>query len=134
MKTLSFDPIRADVAITEKEKSAALHANALLHNGQGAGNDFLGWVGLPSALDEEELQAIETEAARLRDLAEVILCIGIGGSYLGARAVYEALSDRSTCCMNIRRTPFCFSSDRTCRKTIWPVCSQPSRTGRSRPS
>ena len=75
MKTLSFDPIRADVAITEKEKSAALHANALLHNGQGAGNDFLGWVGLPSALDEEELQAIETEAARLRDLAEVILCI-----------------------------------------------------------
>ena len=45
MKTLSFDPIRADVAITEKEKSAALHANALLHNGQGAGNDFLGWVG-----------------------------------------------------------------------------------------
>ena len=67
MKTLSFDPIRADVAITEKEKSAALHANALLHNGQGAGNDFLGWVGLPSALDEEELQAIETEAARLRD-------------------------------------------------------------------
>ena len=69
MKTLSFDPIRADVAITEKEKSAALHANALLHNGQGAGNDFLGWVGLPSALDEEELQAIETEAARLRDLA-----------------------------------------------------------------
>ena len=36
MKTLSFDPIRADVAITEKEKSAALHANALLHNGQGA--------------------------------------------------------------------------------------------------
>ena len=93
MKTLSFDPIRADVAITEKEKSAALHANALLHNGQGAGNDFLGWVGLPSALDEEELQAIETEAARLRDLAEVILCIGIGGSYLGARAVYEALSD-----------------------------------------
>ena len=89
MKTLSFDPIRADVAITEKEKSAALHANALLHNGQGAGNDFLGWVGLPSALGEEELQAIETEAARLRDLAEVILCIGIGGSYLGARAVYE---------------------------------------------
>ena len=67
MKTLSFDPIRADVAITEKEKSAALHANALLHNGQGAGNDFLGWVGLPSALGEEELQAIETEAARLRD-------------------------------------------------------------------
>lgn len=47
MKTLSFDPIRADVAITEKEKSAALHANALLHNGQGAGNDFLGWVGSP---------------------------------------------------------------------------------------
>lgn len=50
-------------------------------------------MGLPSALGEEELQAIETEAARLRDLAEVILCIGIGGSYLGARAVYEALSD-----------------------------------------
>lgn len=103
MKTLSFDPIRADVAITEKEKSAALHANALLHNGQGAGNDFLGWVGLPSALDEEELQAIETEAARLRDLAEVILCIGIGGSYLGARAITEALGDPFACLRSDKR-------------------------------
>lgn len=93
MKNLLFDPIRADVTISEKEKSAALQANALLHNGQGVGNDFLGWVGLPSAIGEEELLAIETEAARLREVAEVILCIGIGGSYLGARAVYEALSD-----------------------------------------
>ena len=99
MKTLSFDPIRADVAITEKEKSAALHANALLHNGQGAGNDFLGWVGLPSALDEEELQAIETEAARLRDLAEVILCIGIGGSKCTVSFTFSALIRSISSCL-----------------------------------
>lgn len=91
-------------------------------------------MGLPSALGEEELQAIETEAARLRDLAEVILCIGIGGSYLGARAVYEALSDPFNLLYEHPANPILLSSDRTCRKTIWPVCSQPSRTGRSRPS
>lgn len=135
MKTLSFDPIRADVAITEKEKSAALHANALLHNGQGAGNDFLGWVGLPSALGEEELQAIETEAARLRDLAEVILCIGIGGSYLGARAVYEALSDPFNLLHeHPGETHSAFRRTEPIGRLSGPVCSQPSKTGRSRPS
>lgn len=93
MKTLSFSSIRAGVTISEEAKSAALQANTLLHNGQGIGNDFLGWVDLPTSFSNEELLSIEAAAARLRAVADVILCIGIGGSYLGTRAVYEALGD-----------------------------------------
>ena len=93
MNTLQFDPSRAALHLSDQERTEALRANALLHDGSGAGHDFLGWVHLPSSLDEAALAAIEAEAARLRTLADTILCIGIGGSYLGARAVQEALDD-----------------------------------------
>ncbi len=69
---------------------AAARANDLLHNGKGAGNDFLGWVGLPSYIGD--LDAIIREAERLRVLGTVI-SVGIGGSYLGAKSVIEALSN-----------------------------------------
>ena len=68
-------------------------ANALLESDKGAGNDFLGWVHLPSSISAAEIEAIEKQAAKLREKAEVIICIGIGGSYLGAKAVLEAMSD-----------------------------------------
>ena len=76
----------------------ALNANALaakqtLESGSGAGNDFLGWLHLPSSIDNEQLQAMEKSAAVLRENCEYVICIGIGGSYLGAKAVIEALSD-----------------------------------------
>jgi len=58
----------------------------------GKGNDFLGWLELPSELEEELIVEIESEAERLRKIADVFIVIGIGGSYLGARAVIEALS------------------------------------------
>ncbi|PID95221.1 MAG: glucose-6-phosphate isomerase [Bacteroidetes bacterium] len=61
----------------------------LLMNRQGKGNDFLGWMDLPSTITEESLASIEREAQRLRSISEVILVIGIGGSYLGARALLE---------------------------------------------
>ena len=104
MNTLQFDPSRAAVALSDQERAEALRANALLHDGNGAGHDFLGWIHLPSSLDEPALAAIEAEAARLRDLADTILCIGIGGSYLGARAVLEALDDPFAALHN-RNTP-----------------------------
>ena len=72
-------------------KEKALAANALLHSGKGAGNDFLGWVHLPSSISAEEIRAIEAQAAKLRAKADVVVCIGIGGSYLGAKAVLEDL-------------------------------------------
>ena len=59
----------------------------------GAGNDFLGWVSLPSEIDENLLTDIEKTAADLRKKSEIFVVVGIGGSYLGARAVIEALQN-----------------------------------------
>jgi len=59
----------------------------------GKGNDFLGWIDLPIAQDKQMLHRIEEDASRVRDIAEVLVVIGIGGSYLGSRAVIEALTD-----------------------------------------
>ena len=59
----------------------------------GAGNDFLGWVDLPSSIDPAFLADIEQTAAELRRKSEIFVVIGIGGSYLGARAVIEALQN-----------------------------------------
>ena len=78
---------------TEALNGAALAAKQTLESGSGAGNDFLGWLHLPSSIDEQQLQAIEKSAAQLRSECEYVICIGIGGSYLGAKAVIEALSD-----------------------------------------
>ena len=59
----------------------------------GAGNDFLGWVNLPSEIDESLLADIEKTAKTLREKSEIFVVVGIGGSYLGARAVIEALQN-----------------------------------------
>ncbi len=59
----------------------------------GKGNEFLGWVDLPSEIDEELINSIENIASKIREKAEVFVVMGIGGSYLGARAVIEALSN-----------------------------------------
>jgi glucose-6-phosphate isomerase len=58
----------------------------------GKGNDFLGWTDLPASVEEALIAKIETAAARFREKSEVSVVVGIGGSYLGARAVIEALS------------------------------------------
>ena len=68
-------------------------AHDQLVNRNGLGSDFLGWVHLPSSITPDRIEAIEKQAAKLREKAEVIICIGIGGSYLGAKAVLEAMSD-----------------------------------------
>ena len=63
-----------------------------LYEGTGAGNDFLGWLHLPSSITDTQLTDIEQTAERLR-ACQAVVVIGIGGSYLGARAVIEALTD-----------------------------------------
>ena len=93
MKLINFDATHSGVTITNDMQRAAAEANALLHNGQGAGNDFLGWVNLPSSITNSELSEIKRVADNLRAKAEVVVCIGIGGSYLGAKAVLEAMSN-----------------------------------------
>jgi glucose-6-phosphate isomerase len=64
-----------------------------LESGKGAGNDFLGWVHLPSSITEADLAELQAAADELRQRCEVVVVAGIGGSYLGARAVNEALSN-----------------------------------------
>ena len=64
-----------------------------IFNKNGAGNDFLGWVNLPSEISEEMLADIEETAKSLREKSDIFVVIGIGGSYLGARAVIEALQN-----------------------------------------
>jgi glucose-6-phosphate isomerase len=68
--------------------------NRALHQKSGRGNDFLGWVNLPSSITEKELEQIEAVTYRLKSKnPELLVVVGIGGSYLGTRAVVDALSD-----------------------------------------
>lgn len=67
-------------------------AHEQLHNKTGAGSDFLGWIDLPTQYDKEEFARIKQAAAKIRSDSDVLVVIGIGGSYLGARAAIESLS------------------------------------------
>ena len=64
-------------------------AHELLHSGKGPGNDFIGWVNLPVDYDKEEFARIKVAAEKIKKNSEVLIVIGIGGSYLGARAAIE---------------------------------------------
>ncbi|MDE6135838.1 MAG: glucose-6-phosphate isomerase, partial [Muribaculaceae bacterium] len=81
---------QADIDALASEGNAGL---AKLLDGSGAGNDFLGWVKLPEETDAALLDDINETAARMRELCDVVVAIGIGGSYLGAKAVIEALGN-----------------------------------------
>ena len=74
-------------------EAAVKAAQEALENGTCQGNDFLGWLHLPSSITPEHLADLKATAQTLRDLCEVVVVAGIGGSYLGARAVIEALSN-----------------------------------------
>jgi glucose-6-phosphate isomerase len=86
LQTVSSEQINA----LTPEAAAAIEK---LHNGTGAGSDFLGWVNLPSETPDALVADIEAVAKDLRENCEFVVAIGIGGSYLGAKAVIEALSD-----------------------------------------
>lgn len=79
--------------------------NALLDNGTGRGSNFFGWVHLPSSITEEELNAVEAAAAILRERCDYVINVGIGGSYLGARAVIEALQNSFEAYRSDRENP-----------------------------
>lgn len=67
-------------------------ANEVLTKKTGAGNDFLGWVSLPQEYDREEFERIKKAAEKIKNDSEILIVIGIGGSYLGAKAAIEFLS------------------------------------------
>lgn len=95
MITLSINKENLDQFIADDEllvfQEEIDKCHSRLVNKIGKGNDFLGWVDLPAQADNELLTSIENDAKAIRSKAEVFVVIGIGGSYLGARAVIEAL-------------------------------------------
>ncbi len=95
MAKVTYDYSKASPFIRDDEvKNIIDQTNAareLLLSGKGAGNDFLGWVDLPVNYDKDEFSRIKAAAERIRSDSEVFLVIGIGGSYLGARAAIEFL-------------------------------------------
>ena len=70
-------------------------AHTMLHEGTGLGSDFLGWLDLPVAYDKEEFARIKAAAARIKADTDVLIVIGIGGSYLGARAAIEFIKSNN---------------------------------------
>ena len=70
-------------------------AHDKVHNGTGAGSDFLGWVDLPMNYDKEEFAAIKAAAEKIKKNSQVLIVLGIGGSYLGARAVIEYIKSNN---------------------------------------
>ncbi|UOE93622.1 glucose-6-phosphate isomerase [Alkalihalobacillus sp. LMS39] len=89
---------------------AVTAAHDALHNGTGAGSDFLGWIELPNNYDKEEFARIQKAAEKIKSDSDVLLVVGIGGSYLGARAAIEALqhSFYNTLPKEERKTPQIF--------------------------
>ena len=91
----------------ENMKNAVMSAKELLVSKTGAGNDFLGWIDLPVDYDKEEFARIKEAAKKIQGDSEVLVVIGIGGSYLGARAAIEFLrhSFYNVVSKEVRKTP-----------------------------
>jgi glucose-6-phosphate isomerase len=94
----------ADGAVQQIEKEV-LAAQQKLHDKSGAGNDFLGWLNLASSITAEHLKEVKATAERLSKQSEVVVVVGIGGSYLGARAVIDALSNSFDFLQSERKAP-----------------------------
>ncbi|MDD4640744.1 MAG: glucose-6-phosphate isomerase [Bacteroidales bacterium] len=97
MKQLEINLTKVYDFVPQSEIEALIpsckQAMDLLNSGRGKGNDFLGWLHLPSVTDEKLITDIQKTAARLRENCEVVVVAGIGGSYLGAKAVIDALNN-----------------------------------------
>ena len=78
-----------DEKLYEEVKKEVVEAHKLLRIRKGAGNDFLGWLDLPFDYDKEEFARIKKSAQKIQDQSQVLLAIGIGGSYLGAKSAVE---------------------------------------------
>jgi Glucose-6-phosphate isomerase len=108
---VTFDFSVAKKFISDEEvkmiQASTMVAKDDLVNKTGAGNDFLGWIDLPVDYDKEEFARIQKSAAKIQNDSEVLLVIGIGGSYLGARAAIEFLrhSFYNSVSKEIRKTP-----------------------------
>ncbi len=110
-KNISFEYTNASFMFSDADMSAmkdkVKSAKKVLLEKTGEGNDFLGWIDLPVDYDKEEFARMKEAAKKIQDDSEVLIVIGIGGSYLGARAAIEALrhSFYNVVDKNVRKTP-----------------------------
>ena len=97
MKKISFDYSNLCGIVNDEEiksmKESLFSAHKELTEKTGAGNDFLGWLELPFDYDKEEFARIKKAAEKIKETSEVLVVIGIGGSYLGAKAAIDMLSN-----------------------------------------
>ena len=97
MKKLSLDLSKTTAFLNDYEieymEEAVKAAHDKLHNKSGAGNDFLGWIDLPVNYDKDEFERIKKAAEKIKSDSDALIVIGIGGSYLGARAAIEMLTN-----------------------------------------
>lgn len=109
MKSISLNITKAASFLAEDAVKAyepkVKAAQEALENGTCEGNDFLGWLHLPSSITPEFLNEIQAVANTLREKCEVVVVAGIGGSYLGARAVIEGLGNSFAWLVNDKKTP-----------------------------
>lgn len=109
MKSISLDITKAaqflQSGAIQAYESKVKAAQEALENGTCPGNDFLGWLHLPSSITPEFLNEVQCVADTLREKCEVIVVAGIGGSYLGARAVIEALGNAFAWLVNDKQNP-----------------------------
>ena len=109
MKTIKLNTEEAFGVIgkaqIEGQKEKVTQCIKALHSGDGKGSDFLGWLQLPSSITMEEIEEIEQTAKTLCNKCEVVVVIGIGGSYLGAKAVIDGLSDTFDWLQRDRKNP-----------------------------
>lgn len=109
MKSISLNITKAASFLAEGAvkayKPKVKAAQEALENGTCEGNDFLGWLHLPSSITPEFLNEIQAVANTLREKCEVVVVAGIGGSYLGARAVIEGLGNSFAWLVNDKKNP-----------------------------
>ena len=100
----------ASLAELDKMEGMVNFAHNTVHEGTGAGSDFLGWLDLPVNYDKEEFARIKVAANKIKENSDVLIVIGIGGSYLGARAAIEGLTNNFYNMLpnNARKTPKVF--------------------------
>jgi len=106
MKTIGLNIDKALVSLKQVKElePEAKNGLKLLHTASGKGNDFLGWLNLPSSITEAEIKDIEKTAAKLRK-CKIVVVTGIGGSYLGTKAVVEALNNSFDFLQKRRKNP-----------------------------
>ncbi len=96
VRPVQFDYSKAKPFLQQHEidqmKEMVKTAHQMLHNKTGAGNDYVGWVELPLDYDKEEFGRIKQATAKIKEDSDALVVIGIGGSYLGARAAIEMLT------------------------------------------